>query len=222
MDNNELERRLRNIVREGVVHDVSHAATPPKCRVSIGDLESNWLPWLSVAAGRTRSWDPPTYGEKVVVLCPGGEPARGIVLHGLYTDDVIPPSHSPHTHTRRYPDGAELEYDHDAHALRVELPSGATVQIVSPGAVTVETAELTVQANRITLDAELTTCTGALLVEGALSFESGMSGKTNGDTATLKVDGAADFTGDVKSKGVSLPHHKHQEQGDGAPTSDPR
>ncbi|PTB19549.1 phage baseplate assembly protein V [Trinickia symbiotica] len=221
MDTTELHRLLLNIVRKGVVKDVSHATTPPKCRVSIGDLHSNWLPWITPAAGASREWDPPTFGEQVILLCPGGDPAQGVVLRGLFSEAVFPPSFVPSAHTREYADGAVIEYDHEAHSLSVELPESATVTITAPGAVTVRTKDATVQADNITLDAQQTTCTGALTVKGPFAFESGVTGKGGDSGATMQVDGAADFTGEVKSKGISLPHHSHREQGDGQLVGEP-
>jgi hypothetical protein len=38
----------------------------------------------------------------------------------------------------------------------------------------------------------------------------------------MQINGAADFTGEVKSQGISLPKHKHREQGDGQLVSDPQ
>ena len=222
MDTNEIHRRILNIIRKGVVIDVSHAATPPKCQISMGDLDSNWLPWLTPAAGGTREWNPPTVGEQVLVLCPGGDPAQGFVLHGLFSENKWPPSFSPDTHTRRYPDDALIEYDHATHSLTAELPEGATVTLIAPGSVTVQTQSATVKAEHITFDADQTTCTGALLVQGPLEFESGMSGKGSvGGGPVMKINGAADFTGVVTSKGVSLPQHRHPEQGDGELVGEP-
>ena len=223
METNELHRLLLNLIRKGVVVDVSHATTPPKCRVSMGDLTSDWLPWLAPAAGDSREWDPPTFGEQVLVLCPGGDPAQGIVLHGLFSEHKWPPSFDPHTHSRRYPDDALIEYDHGTHSLSAELPSGATVTLVAPGSVNIETQAAVLKADRITFDANQTTCTGGLRVQGPIAFESGMSGKGSADgEAAMKVDGAADFSGEVKSMGKSLPYHSHREQGDGQLVGEPQ
>ena len=39
----DLQRRLANIVRRGVIHSTQHGKIP-KCRVSIGELVTDWLP----------------------------------------------------------------------------------------------------------------------------------------------------------------------------------
>lgn len=232
MDANEIHRLIRNLIRKGQVADVDLTSSPPTCRVAVGNdaaaandagLLTNWIPWITVAAGTTREWLPPTTGEQVVLLCPMGDPAQGIALRGLFSDDAPAPDSSADTHVRQYPDGARLTYDHAAHALAAELPAGATVLVVAPGAVDVQTEAATVKASSVVLDAAQTTCTGALLVKGAFTFESGMTGKGGaGAGAAMKIDGAANFSGDVTSQGISLPRHRHREQGDGELVSAPQ
>ncbi|MEJ2769069.1 phage baseplate assembly protein V [Mycetohabitans sp. B46] len=232
MDANEMCRLIVNLIRKGVVLDVNCASCPPTCRVAAGDatdsgsagLQTNWIPWVTLAAGTTREWLPPTKGEQVL-LCPMGDPAQGVALRGLFSDCVDTPSRAPAVHTRVYPDGAQLVYDHASHTLSATLPDSACVQIVSPACVTVHTSTAIIKANHITLDAEQTTCTGALLVQGPFAFESGMTGhgdQDSGSGATMTIDGPAHFTGDVTSQGVSLPHHTHRDQGDGQLVSAPQ
>ena len=43
-----------------------------------------------------------------------------------------------------------------------------------------------------------------------------------GGGATMQIDGAATFTREVTSQGISLPHHTHREQGDGQLVSAPQ
>ncbi|WP_176343171.1 phage baseplate assembly protein V [Paraburkholderia bryophila] len=230
MDANEFRRLIINMIRKGAIMDVNHASNPPTCRVSIGGpddpdgegLQTNWLPFLSVRAGTTREWNPPTKGEGVVLICPMGDPAQGVVLCGLNTDSAPAPSNSPDTHTRAYPDGAIVEYNHANHSLSATLPAGATVLIVAPGSVTVQTKDATVKADEMTIDAKNTKVTGSMLVMGAFEFQSGMTGSAGvAGGSTMKINGAADFTGEVTSQGKSLPNHTHMEQGDGKEVSKP-
>ncbi|TCW81012.1 phage baseplate assembly protein V [Burkholderia sp. SRS-46] len=225
MDANEIQRQARNAVRKGTILDVDHSSG--LCRVAVGEtdddgLQTNWIPWLAPAAGSTREWLPPTHGEQVVLLGSMGDFAQAVALRGIFSDAAPAPDDSPYTHTRVYPDGARVSYDHETHSLTAVLPAGATVRVVAPVSVTVETKDATLKAESVTLDAEQTTCTGALLVKGALVFESGMTGKGGDGGATMRIDGAATFTREVTSQGISLPHHKHLEQGDGQLVSEPQ
>ena len=54
----ELNRRLENIVRTGVVEEVRYGR-PSRCRVRSGKLLAAWVPWIAQAAGgnqRGRHW----------------------------------------------------------------------------------------------------------------------------------------------------------------------
>ncbi|RKU01959.1 phage baseplate assembly protein V [Burkholderia sp. Nafp2/4-1b] len=226
MDTNDMQRQARNVVRKGAILAVDHAAS--RCRVTVGatdddGLQTDWIPWLVPAAGTTREWLPPTEGEQVVLLAPMGDLAQAVVLRGLYSDAAPAPDRAATTHTRVYADGARLRYDHDAHALTAELPAGGTVRIVSPGSITIDTQHATIQAQMVTLDADETICTGALQVKGALTFESGMTGKhaEGGSHAVLMIHGSAALTGDVVADGVSLIEHAHEAHGEFARTSAP-
>jgi len=48
-----------------------------------------------------------------------------------------------------------------------------------------------------------------------------MTGSNSRGGPASEIDGDANFTGKVKSEGVSLPDHTHMEQGDGKPVSKP-
>lgn len=65
MDTNELQRLILNLVRKGTIAEVDHASA--KCRVATGDLTTNWISWMALAAGQTRDWNPPTVGEQVLL-----------------------------------------------------------------------------------------------------------------------------------------------------------
>ena len=195
---NELNRLIHNLVRKGVILEVDHAAA--KCRVKTGDLVTTWIRWLSFAAGDTRAWHPPTPGEQILLLSPGGDPADAIALCGIYSTEGSAPSNNPDLRMTRYPDGAEVEYDHAQHAMKITLPAGATVYLVAPGSVEVHTADAKVVADTVTLDTPSATITGNLRVDGGI-------------TAGANIEAAQD----VKAGAISLKNHKHQEMGDGKP-----
>jgi phage baseplate assembly protein V len=160
-------------------------------------------------------------GEGVMLICPSGDLAQAVALRGFYSEDFPAPSTDPNKHLRVYRDGALVEYDSAAHSLQAVLPAGATVLIVAPGSVTVQTETALVQADKVTLDADVEV-TRSMTVKGPFAFESGMTGKGGTAGATMQINGAADFTGEVKSQGISLPNHTHKEQGDGNDVSKPK
>lgn len=155
----DLPRLIENLLRCGVIASVDHAAA--KCRVRVGGLLTPPVPWIEGRAGLARTWWAPSVGEQVMLLCPGGDPARGVALRGLYTDVAgRPDGFGDSAHGVVYDDGAVVVYDPETHLLRATLPGGAKVQIVAPGGIEVTgdtkiTGKLHVTED-VTVDAKVT------------------------------------------------------------------
>jgi len=123
----ELRRLIHNLVRLGTIAKVDHAAA--RVRVQSGDMLTDWLPWIEDRAGTTRNWNPPTIGEQVVVFSPGGDPASGFVMTGLYRQAHPAPSSAPNVIGRWYPDGTRVEYDHEAHRLLIKCVGDINLEV---------------------------------------------------------------------------------------------
>jgi phage baseplate assembly protein V len=134
-DTAELERSRANLVQIGTVAEADYATA--RVRVKLGELVTAWLPWNSVRAGGDRTWSAPEVGEQVSVLCPDGDPAGGIVLGAIYCNDHAAPANAATVARTTYADGAVIEYDRAAHRLSAVLPSGATVNLVADGGMTI-------------------------------------------------------------------------------------
>lgn len=219
----DLSRRLESLIRLGAVAEVD--LTAPRVRVASGGLTTHWLPWLECRAGTTRTWNPPTVGEQVVLLCPSGEPATGIVLGALNSDSIPAPDSSADTHITLYPDGARVCYNHATGALSAVGIKTALVQASEK--VTVDVPETEITGN-VTID-------GDLLVKGTgtitqlLTYLAGLSGNAGsgagGGTVIrgpitqtqggITTDGSVVAGGDVKAGSISLQGHTHEEHGQG-------
>lgn len=114
----ELLRLIENLIRLGAIAEVDHEHA--RVRVKSGQLLTGWLPWASGRAGQTRDWDPPTVGEQVIVLSPGGDTANGVAVTGLFQSAHPAPSNKPELIGRWYPDGTHVEYDHENHRLLIQ------------------------------------------------------------------------------------------------------
>lgn len=188
----EILRRIANLIRCGRVHEVRHAR-PPRVRVATGDLVTGWLPWVERRAGTTRSWNPPTQGEQVVVLCPEGDLSAGIVMYGLESQDHPAPSDNPDEWVEDFPDGARITYNHVSGAL--------TARGIKSGAV--EASEtLTLTCPDIKLDGNVT-------VTGLFTYQAGMSGKNGGVNGTKITGDLVHDQGELSSNGVVLHTHVH-------------
>ncbi len=135
MNITDLTRRLDNLIRIGTIAAVDHAAA--RCTVKTGGLTVPNLPWLAQRAGTSSDWDAPTVGEQCLLLSPSGEPAQGIALIGLYSQQRPAPSSSANLRRRTYPDGAVIDYDHASHTLTATLPTGGKAKLTAPGGVTI-------------------------------------------------------------------------------------
>lgn len=129
----DLQRRLANIVRRGVIQAVKHGKIP-KCRVSIGELITDWLPLCQGFSGGFRSdVNPCTVGDAVTVLSEGGDLNNGRVFPGWATGGAPVPEGSESEHITVYGDGTEVRYDRETHALTITIAAGGTYKIVGKG-----------------------------------------------------------------------------------------
>lgn len=186
----DLARRVANMIRTGRVAEVDHAAA--RVRVQSGDILTEWLPWQTHRAGNTRTWNPPTIGEQVMILSPSGEPAAGMVIPALYCQDHQAPDTSPDTHVIEYPDGAIISYNHVTSAL---VASGIQTGMIQA-------------AVSVTLDTPLTHCTGKLTVDDLLTYGNGIAG-TGGANNNIINGEFTHVGGELSSNGIVLHTHLH-------------
>jgi phage baseplate assembly protein V len=204
----ELERTRANLIQVFVVAEADYAAA--RVRVLMGGLTSAWLPWTTARAGGDRTWAAPEVGEQVLIACPDGEPASGVVLGAIYQAAHAAPADDPDLTRTVYSDGAVVEYDRAAHAMTITLPSGGTLDITAPGGVTVTATDgVVVNApGDVTITAPLTKIIGNLELTGVLTTGTGAGGggTINGD---LHIIGGLDTTLDVVADTISLQEHVH-------------
>lgn len=191
----DLIRRLESLIRYGTIAEVQ--MVPPRVRVKSGGLTTIWRPWISLRAGDTTEWDPPTVGEQCVFFSPSGEPTTGFALVGLFSDAHPAPSSSPDERVRDYPDGARITYNHATGALSATGIKTALVQA----------------AEKCTVDCPESEFTGNVLVRGTLTYLGGLNNAGTGSGATISGpidhDGDLTNTGSISSNGVVLDSHRH-------------
>ena len=119
----DLYRLVNNLIRIGTIVEVDHQKA--RARVKTGGNTTGWQKWVTLRAGTTTEWNPPTVGEQVVLLSPGGDLAQAVILVGLFTSNA--PSQSPDEHKRVYPDGGMFIYDHNKKELLVDIPSKVNI-----------------------------------------------------------------------------------------------
>ncbi|WP_110687022.1 phage baseplate assembly protein V [Salinicola aestuarinus] len=206
--NAELARLLQNLIRIGTVAEIDHAAA--RIRVRTGDLLTDWIPWLVDRAGQTRTWNPPTTGEQVVLVSPGGEMRAAIALPAVYANASPAPANDPNLTHWLMPDGAVIEYDHESHHLAATLPGSATLDAQGDVTVTTAAALTATATGGATINANVV-INGNVTLNGNLSQPSGKSATIAGDVK---------FTGAVTSNGKNISaSHTHDDVQRGNQTS---
>lgn len=61
-----------------------------------------------------------------------------------------------------------------------------------------------------------------MLVEGVLTYVSGMVGSASGGGSAATITGSVDVSDDVTASGISLISHVHPENDNGGPTGPPQ
>ena len=194
------------MIRTGVVAEIDLPAG--RCRVQMGAILTDWLPWLTPRAGRSRTWWAPSIDEQVLVLSVGGELDTAFVLPGIYSTDNPAPSASADALHVTFPDGAVIEYEPQTSALVVSGIKTADVTASESITATVPVVRVTAKTS-ITLDTPHVICTQKLT------------------TATLEVQQGGTMSGNVVHSGGSLTSngkvlHTHKHPGDsGGTTGEP-
>lgn len=185
----EMQRLLRNLIRIGTVSAVN--LNDGLCRVDTGNNTTNWLHWLSARAGKTRSWNAPSVGEQVLVLCLGGELDTGFVMPGIFSDDNPAPSTSADALHWSFPDGAVIEYEPESGALTATGIRTATIK----AAVKILFDSPEVECTRLLKTAQLEVTQGGTM-KGDVSH-SGGSLSSNGIVVDAHQHGGVKTGGDL-------------------------
>jgi phage baseplate assembly protein V len=132
----ETERRLANIALIGVIETADYSASPATARVRVGELLTGDLAMATTRAGPDRDWHPYEIGEQVVILCPSGEPANGVIIAALNSDAAPNTRGRESVRSVNFADGAQVVYDRDAHHMTVNLAHGS-IEIIANGGVNI-------------------------------------------------------------------------------------
>lgn len=204
----EHDRQIGNAIVVGVISELDEANA--RVRVDADGMRTDWLPFTARRAGPgVRDWAAPEVGEQVVVVSPYGDLSQGVVLGSVYQDAHGAPANAKTMTRTEFADGAFIQYDRAAHAHTVDVPAGGSITLhigqttlkLEDGKATLTTPELLVQSPKSTF-------TGAVTVQGLLTYQAGMSG--SGGSTTAAIQGNITVTGgNVTADGIGLKTHKH-------------
>lgn len=190
----EIRRLIRNLIRTGIVTDVN---AKKGCRVQIGNLETDWLNWITLRAGSTRTMNAPSVGEQVLILALGGELTTAFVLTGIFSNEHSEPTDSLTADHRTYSDGAIIEYEPATGALIATGIKTATIDAS-------EQINATTNVVIVNASKQINLTTPTVICSENLTC------------ATLNVTEGGEMTGDIvhkngtfSSNGVVLDDHDH-------------
>lgn len=190
----EIRRLIRNLIRIGIVTDVN---AKKGCRVQIGSLETDWLNWITLRAGSTRTMNAPSVGEQVLILALGGELTTAFVLTGIFSNENSEPTDSLTADHRTYSDGAIIEYEPATGALIATGIKTATIDAS-------EQINATTNVVIVNASKQINLTTPTVICSKNLTC------------ATLNVTEGGEMTGDIvhkngtfSSNGVVLDDHDH-------------
>ncbi|HCK1134917.1 MULTISPECIES: phage baseplate assembly protein V [Klebsiella] len=182
----EIMRLITNLIRTGIVTEVDRDGW--LCRVKTGDLETNWINWLTYRAGKSRTWWCPSPGEQVVLFSLGGNLETAFALPAIYSDACPPPSDSESANVTAYEDGGWFEYDPaTGHWI---IRGVKAVLIESSQLVSCKTGEFVIEADttrinsNVIMNGDVTHRGGAMTSNGVVADKHkhpGDSGGTTGD-----------------------------------------
>lgn len=138
---NDLGRRLANIIRIGTIFEIDFETA--KARVKIGDLETDWLPWINSNSGSNNSWNPPEIDEQVMLLSPSGELNQAIILPSLYKNNAS--ENSANIQSKTFKDGSKVTFNHSSGNLDVNIKGNTTINV--NGAATIEASNIVLKGN---------------------------------------------------------------------------
>lgn len=123
-----LNRVIQRQSRFGTVAEID--AGRARARVLLSDPDHGqfigpWRPWAEMA-GATRSWSPPSVGQQMLVIAPGGDLRQSIMLPATFSDSITAPSDRSDANRVSFGAG-QLDMEADRYGLawpRVDLGKG--------------------------------------------------------------------------------------------------
>lgn len=117
---------------------------------ALGDTQSDWMPVLSIGAGASKGISVvPEPDDEVLVLFPDGDPARGIVLGGLYGGKAAPgerPAEGARSFVLLSPSGPKVTLDGAEALVRVESGGGDTFEMTPQATLLRAKQDMTIEA----------------------------------------------------------------------------
>ncbi|WP_176608553.1 phage baseplate assembly protein V [Neisseria lactamica] len=189
----------------GIVSAVDEASHSLRVRIPVlDDMETDWLPMVTPAAGGNRFYSLPDVGELVVCLLDArGE--NGCVIGAIYNAADKPPVSDQNKWVKRFTNGTVISHDRGSGEVVVETPGKVRIKA----------------AKKVDIQSPETEITGDATVKGMLTYTAGLVAGNDGGGVAANINGTVNITGDLIVNGVNIGKHIHD--GDsGGQTGEPK
>jgi len=188
----ELNDVVGNLTRVGIVSAVDvKTASAQVIFNDADDMVSNWLPVLQMYAHKNKSYALPDVGEQVLCVFLASGLENGFIVGSFYSDEDTPPVTDKDKFHVAFEDGTTIEYDRKAHKLKAEV-----------------VGEVDITCTKLTVDCPESTFTGAVIVDGLLTYKAGLAGSGGGAFSAV-IAGKVQVEDLVTENGVSSKNHVH-------------
>ena len=191
----ELNRRMAGLVRFCKVLELGTNDYLGRVKVSDGELQSTWLAHVMSRAAHNIHWQPLDVGEYVVVLCPNGDFAQGVIVGSLYQGAFPAPNDNLEQTQRRFKDGTCFTFDREQSHFHIRMAPDGTIHIEVSGGITID-GPVTING-KVNINGD-THIVGQTAIDGQL----GVAKDIQSDT---QISAAHEVTGG----GISLTKHVH-------------
>ena len=175
---------------------------------ALEDMETDWLPVVSLGAGGNRFYALPDPGELAVCLLDArGE--GGVCLGVIYNESDPVPESDRNIWCKRFANGTVIRHDRSSGQVMVDTPGDVLVKA----------------AKQVKIQTPNTEITGDTAILGHLTYSAGMSASNAGGGVAASISGTAEVQGDILLNGVSLQAfvERHTHPGDsGGQTGTPQ
>jgi len=159
---------------------------------TLDDIQTDWLPVVSLGAGGNQFYALPDPGALAVCLLDArGE--NGCVIGAIYSTADKPPASSKDKWIRRFKNGTVIE--HDRASGDVSVRTDGVVKIKAGAKVSIETPETMVSGNTT--------------VNGLLTYTAGLSAVNSDGGDAANIEGTMVVNGEIILNGIPLSQHKH-------------
>lgn len=124
---------MGDLIRLGRVVEVEGK----RARVRAGDVETDWIDWPAMRAGRLKVWSPPSVDEQVLLFAPEGDIERAVIGPSFFSSLHKAPD-ADGSDFIELEDGGRLAYHPESQVLSIALAAGGRVVITAPAGVRIE------------------------------------------------------------------------------------